>query len=211
MPWARFDDRYPLNRKVHGLSDAAFRLDVTAICWSAGQLTDGRIDSLGALGVHRNGTRIAQMLVRAGRWHESGHECPSEYCYPIESGWLIHDWQEYNKPRDQVRRERKARQERQERWRQKHRGDASPNASPNASRNASRDATPARPAPKEAGRSPEGSAAASPYGAAAGANGRADGLTALRELDDLQAAYEREQKQKLHQEMPDIFPSPEDA
>src|SRR4051812_36732111 len=43
MPWARFDDRFPSNRKVRLLSDGAFRLYVSAICWSAENLTDGVI------------------------------------------------------------------------------------------------------------------------------------------------------------------------
>jgi hypothetical protein len=43
MPWAKFDDRYPWHRKVRPLSDAAFRLDVSAICWCAENLTDGVI------------------------------------------------------------------------------------------------------------------------------------------------------------------------
>ena len=40
MPWAKFDDRYPWHRKVRGLSDAAFRMDVSAVCWCAENLTD---------------------------------------------------------------------------------------------------------------------------------------------------------------------------
>lgn len=215
MPWARFDDRYPWNRKVRGLSDLAFRVDVTAICWSTEQLTDGWLPpgTMSALGLHRNCTRVARMLLRAGRWHEPGHECTSEYCYPIESGYLIHDWQEYNRPREQVRRERKARQERQERWRRKHRNDASQNASPNASRNASKDGDPPRPAPKEAGaRRPRAAdAAADPSGAAAQPikNGRLDGLALLQEIDRQQAEQDRASRQRLHDNLPDIFPSPE--
>jgi hypothetical protein len=33
MTWVRFDDQFPIHRKMTGLSDAAFRLHVLAIFW----------------------------------------------------------------------------------------------------------------------------------------------------------------------------------
>ena len=39
----RFDDQFPIHRKVSGLSDAAFRLHVEAIFWCDRNLTDGFI------------------------------------------------------------------------------------------------------------------------------------------------------------------------
>ena len=41
MSWAKLDDRFPDNKKVAGLSNSAFRLHVTALCYAADQLTDG--------------------------------------------------------------------------------------------------------------------------------------------------------------------------
>lgn len=41
MPWVRFDDQFPIHRKVDGLSDAAYRLHTSAIFWCARNLTDG--------------------------------------------------------------------------------------------------------------------------------------------------------------------------
>ncbi|MEI5102588.1 hypothetical protein RB200_33870 [Streptomyces sp. PmtG] len=43
MPWARFDERFPWNWRVRFLSDGAFRLYVSAICWSAGNTAGGVI------------------------------------------------------------------------------------------------------------------------------------------------------------------------
>ena len=41
MPWVRFDDQYPIHRKVAGLSDTAFRLHSAAIFWCVRNGTDG--------------------------------------------------------------------------------------------------------------------------------------------------------------------------
>ena len=43
MPWVRFDDLFPENRKVRRLPDPAYRLHVEAIFWCARNLTDGFI------------------------------------------------------------------------------------------------------------------------------------------------------------------------
>lgn len=227
MPWARFEDRYPSNRKVRPLSHAAFRLDVTAVCWSSEQLTDGHIADLKDLIGVKRPEAAARELVERGRWHVPGHTCPSEKCRPITVGWLIHDYLVFNPAREQVLVEREAKAKRQARWRAKASRDdqgkflsvdASQDASRDGSQDASRDALvdpyPPRPAPprrKRGGDAPSASPTAGPSGASGEANGRLDGLAALQELDRQQADYEREQRQRFHAEMPDIFPSPEDA
>lgn len=108
MPWARFDDRYPSNRKVRPLSDAAFRLDVSAVCWSNENLTDGviRSDELTLCADIRNHPKAAEELVLRGRWIK------------VEGGWEIHDFLVYNPSRDQVLAERAKAAERQRRARE---------------------------------------------------------------------------------------------
>lgn len=157
MPWARFDDRYPSNRKVRPLSDAAFRLDVSAICWSSEHLTDGRVplDDITAVSDVRRPTVYASELVGRGRWHKPGHSC--EDCAHIESGWVIHDYLKYNPPRSKVLAEREAKAKRQQRWldAKRHAADASRDASltPSVTH-------PPPPPPKGGGRAdPSGSAA----------------------------------------------------
>lgn len=158
MPWARFDDRFPSNRKVRLLSDGAFRLYVSAICWSAENLTDGVIKTAElrlVADVRATRTR-AKELVEAGLFEV------------LEGvGWRIHDYHEYNPTAEQVKADRAQRTARQQRWRHKQRGsnpdpgppggsldvDASTNASRDASRNGVRDAAPSRPDPAR----PEGS------------------------------------------------------
>jgi hypothetical protein len=152
MPWARFDDRFPSNRKVRLLSDGAFRLYVSAICWSAENLTDGVIKTaeLRLVADVRAARTRAKELVEA------------ELFEVLEGvGWKIHDYHEYNPTAEQVRTDRAAKTARQQRWRKKKEGDepdpgppssgvhvdASTDASHGASRNGAGDAAPSRPVP----------------------------------------------------------------
>jgi hypothetical protein len=98
MPWARFDERYPGNRKIRRLSDAAFRLDVSAICWSNEHLTNGKIpdDDLDAIGDVKRAKSAANELVRKGRWEQ------------LDDGYQIHDFLEYNPSREKVLAQREA-------------------------------------------------------------------------------------------------------
>lgn len=100
MGWAKFDDRFPSNRKVRPLSDAGFRLDVSAICWCSEQLTDGRIarDELAQVSDVRQPGKAATELVRRGRWHLAGQGCGTDACPTGEGddGWQIHDYLVYN-------------------------------------------------------------------------------------------------------------------
>lgn len=143
MSWARFDDRFPSNRKVRLLSDAAFRLYVSSICWSAENLTDGVVKTkeLRLVADVKNAPKRVQELVESGLWE------------PVTgTGWRIHDYHEYNPTAEQVRAERKAKSARQQRWREKQKGEDTPpepppedgdvDASTDASHDASRDAAP---------------------------------------------------------------------
>lgn len=171
MPWVRFDDAFPVHRKVDGLSDTAFRLHVSAIFWCARNLTDGAVpeEDLELVTARvRAPARFATELVRRGLWHEAGHECDSPHCPPaVKSGWVIHDYLEFQPSKEKVAVQRVAKAERQARWLAKQagrrgadppeNGHDSPISDPSedATRDASQDDAPPRPAPKEAGRSPE--------------------------------------------------------
>ncbi len=98
MPWVRFDDKYPVSRKVGGLSDAAFRLHTEAIFWCARELTDGRIarDELKQVsGIARPDRHVTELVGR-GLWDET------------DRGWQIHDYLEYQPARAKVLRDRTA-------------------------------------------------------------------------------------------------------
>ncbi|MFF9554555.1 hypothetical protein ACF1DY_01805 [Streptomyces albus] len=141
MPWVRLDDRFPTNRKVRLLSDGAFRLYVSAICWSAENLTDGRIKAaeLRLVADVRSAKKRADELVEAGLWE------------PTDDGWLIHDYHEYQPTAARVHAERKAKTARQQRWREKKNSDQPPPPSPgDAPRAQGADGASARPAPSRA-------------------------------------------------------------
>lgn len=112
MPWVKLDDRFPSHRKVALLPDRAFRLHVSAICWCAENLTDGRIAEreLPLIAKVRGIKSAAKELETAGLWDR------------IEGGWEIHDYLDYNPSREQVLAERKKNAERQERFRKKRNG-----------------------------------------------------------------------------------------
>lgn len=112
MPWVKLDDRFPSHRKVALLPDRAFRLHVSAICWCAENLTDGRIAEreLPLVAKVRSIKATAKQLEDAGLWDRT------------DDGWAIHDYLDYNPSREQVLAERKKNAERQERFRRKRNG-----------------------------------------------------------------------------------------
>ncbi|MFD5221439.1 hypothetical protein ACFWMH_27740 [Streptomyces tendae] len=116
MPWVKLDDRFPSHRKIALLSDRAFRLHVSAICWCAENLTDGRIsDRELALVTRVRGVKAtAKQLQDAGLWDRT------------DDGWQIHDYLDYNPSREQVLLERKKNAERQERFRRRKNGKPTP-------------------------------------------------------------------------------------
>ena len=146
MPWVRFDDQFPIHRKVDGLSDAAYRLHTSAIFWSARNLTDGFVSEEDLDGVTarvRTPARFAAECVKRGVWHDARQSCPSEKCPGSvdNDGWVIHDYWEYQPSKAQVIRDREAAAKRQARWR------ATRNGSSNGVTNGGTNTTPARPGP----------------------------------------------------------------
>jgi hypothetical protein len=143
MPWVRFDDIWPLHRKVSGLSDAGYRLASESIFWCARNLTDGRIvedDLRSVSAAARNGNAVTE-LVRKGIWHDGAtHDCPS--CPRTEDGWVIHDYLDYQPSKAKVEAEREAKRKRQGRWLEKQRRVS------NASGDASGDVPPYPPRPE---------------------------------------------------------------
>lgn len=126
MPWVKLDDRFPSHRKIALLSDRAFRLHISAICWCAENLTDGRISDreLALVAKIRGVKATAQQLADAGVWDRT------------EDGWEIHDYLDYNPSREQVLAERKKNAERQEKFRQRKNGKPlPPDGSPDPSSN----------------------------------------------------------------------------
>lgn len=92
MSWARLDDSFPEHPKVVDLTPEAFRLCITAICYSARNLTDGVLKQAW---LRTNAPKkLATELAAAGLWDE----------HPL--GYVIHDYLEFNPSRDKVVAER---------------------------------------------------------------------------------------------------------
>jgi hypothetical protein len=147
MVWVRFDDQYPIHRKVTRLSDAAFRLHTSAFFWCSRNLTDGYVpeeDLEDVCAQVRSPQRFVPELVKRGLWE------------PVEDGWKIHDYLEYQPSKEKVLDERRKSAERQKKFREQRkrpteRGSES-NGSSNAVTNGRSNTTPSRPVPS----SPEG-------------------------------------------------------
>lgn len=108
MPWVRLDDRFPAHRKIRMLSDRAFRLYVSGLCYASENLTDGVIPAaeLRIVADVRSSKAAAKELIERGLWENTN-----------DGDYLIHDYLEYNPASDQVRAERDAKTARQARWR----------------------------------------------------------------------------------------------
>jgi hypothetical protein len=101
--WVKLDDGFGQHPKVQAISDAALRLHIEAMCYSAAYLTDGRVPR--SLVARR--FPAARSLVEIGLWEAE----------QAGSGWRIHDWAEYQPPAESVRKRRARDAERQARWR----------------------------------------------------------------------------------------------
>ena len=169
MPWVRFDDQFPIHRKVDGLSDAAYRLHTSAIFWSARNLTDGFVsqEDLGGVTARvRTPARFAAECVKREVWHDARLDCPSEDCpAPVDNdqGWVIHDYWHYQPSKEEVLRDREAAARRQKKWREARNGRS------NAVTNGSSKPSPPRPEGRRGGQTttPAGNGRASPPGSSA--------------------------------------------
>lgn len=97
MTWVKIDDNFPDHPRVVGLTDAAFRTHVSAICYSARYLTDGSIPSSAMRSIGPR--RAAQELEAAGLWARTDH------------GWMIRDYLDYNPSRAEVEEQRERKRE----------------------------------------------------------------------------------------------------
>lgn len=156
MTWLRIEDRFPRHRRIRGLrrDTAAKWLHVCALCYCSEHLTDGHIDQLAVDQIVTDAEipktaaqRCINKLVNVGLW--------IQWTEGEESGFLIRDFLDYNPAKEAVKQRREATAERQARWRDTHRDNASGQFVSNASRNALRNAlvTPPRPVPIERTRS----------------------------------------------------------
>lgn len=104
MTWVKLDDHFPEHEKVCELSDRAFRLHVTALCYCGRNLTDGVISPrslkvINAVLGWSSPRRWVIELVAAGLWLDDG------------DSFSINDFTEFNPTADEVRELRRKRSE----------------------------------------------------------------------------------------------------
>lgn len=107
MSWLRIDDGFTSHPKVAPLSDAAFRLHVTAMAYCSQHSTDGRIaaDALVALPAVARGSALKRAIAELEKLRP-GQEHPAWKA--IDGGWEIHDFLVYNPSAATVKAEREA-------------------------------------------------------------------------------------------------------
>lgn len=112
MPWVRIDEEFPHHPKVAPVGPLGIAMQVAALCYCNRYLTDGFVPAamapmlLPLEGIGRqNGAgqyelvswqEIVQGLVRTGLWE------------PVEGGWRIHDFHDYQPTREDVEARRVA-------------------------------------------------------------------------------------------------------
>lgn len=115
MSWFKIDDGFHCHPKVFAAGTPAIGLYVRCGSWAAQQVTDGVIPKQIA---KLYGTpRMIKALVDAGLWHENGHDCES--CPQLDANsYAIHQYLERNPSRVETELARKAKSNRQQRWRE---------------------------------------------------------------------------------------------
>jgi hypothetical protein len=109
MTWVRIDDGFPNHPKIIGLSDGAFRLYITALCYSNAYLTDGIIPQKTLKKL--SNSRHISALVEANLWEICGDDIK------------ILGYDEYQFTKEKVETERKKAAERMAKSRGLHRTD----------------------------------------------------------------------------------------
>lgn len=109
MTWVRLDEAMPEHPKIAALSDSAFALFVTSLCYANRNLTDGFIPYGVGHGQLRfcegNPVPAIRELEAAGLWDE------------IDGGWQVHDFADYQPSRESVLADREAARQRMARRR----------------------------------------------------------------------------------------------
>jgi hypothetical protein len=102
MPWVRLDDGFADHPKIMAAGPMASWLYVCGLTYAARMLTDGFIPAsqVRKLADLDNTLALTERLAEVGLWK------------PVDGGFLINDYLEYNPSADKVRAERKAAQER---------------------------------------------------------------------------------------------------
>ena len=113
MTWVKIDDGFPDHPKVFGLSDLAFRVHISALCYSGKYLTDGFLP-MALVSRFANGKmKVISELTDAGLWDTEVEN----------NGFRIHDYLVHQSSKEQVESEKRANRERVKRYQERKAGD----------------------------------------------------------------------------------------
>lgn len=108
MPYLNLDDGFTEHRKIDALSDGAFRLHTSGLCYCARELTDGFvIDNRVPRLIPKYRPTFLAELTDAAMW------------LPSPGGYQIHDYLEWNKSREWWEAKREKDAKRLAEWRAK--------------------------------------------------------------------------------------------
>jgi hypothetical protein len=107
MGWFRFDDKAIDHPKFLALSDGAFRLWIEGGAYCNRHLTDGRILRAALNGFRYVTRKRVDELVAQRLWEVDG------------DGFRLHDYHDWNDPKDVVEAKKEAGRERTRKWRQR--------------------------------------------------------------------------------------------
>jgi hypothetical protein len=118
MAYLNVDDNYPDNPKVSPLSNAAYRLHGSAMFYVAKWLLDGYLNPAQLRDRKGYSPAALRELEAAGLVHSQGEGCGTPTCPPgLEGHYLLHDYWQWNKPRDWWEKKRATDADRLARWR----------------------------------------------------------------------------------------------
>ena len=103
MTWLKLDDGFYDHPKFIDLSDAAMALWIKAAGYCSKHLTDGSVSP--GVAARFGSADAALELQSAGLWDG------------VDSGWVFHDWADYQPSRDEVLQGREASKRRVQEWR----------------------------------------------------------------------------------------------
>ena len=119
MGWVRIDDNFADHPKVIGLSDSAFRLFITGLCYANRQLTDGLIPyQMVNAWVGDNSEKPSDELEDQNLWERA------------DKGFTIRSYDEYQPLREKVEEKRDQARERLKRYRDSKKRDGNANETP---------------------------------------------------------------------------------
>jgi hypothetical protein len=105
MPYLNIDDGMDEHEKIEALSDAAFRLHMTAMLFCSRKQTDGFVSLSRARRLSATGKdTVAAELVSAGVWHDLGEGCNKPTCIEArtchadgrQGHYIVHDYLQWN-------------------------------------------------------------------------------------------------------------------